>query len=206
MDGGVIVFIILVWFVAIGVYGVIARGRERAREWEGRTWRQITPGLWRFEDKYLNPTLPAVLELGLGLGMVAGGVWGIIAPWVTDVALWWPTLLGVITLLVGIFCVAEGVGNYRGRNTVERAGIVTRKRTINWETHTAYKITVSEVEYDVSPRLYDSVAKGNEIVLKMRAGWYSDGAVIAFRHGTASTGRVLPVLHPGDLDWEDPGR
>ena len=61
-----------------------------------------------------------ILSVGFGLGLIGAGVWGIAAPWTTDVALWWPTILGIIGMVLGVGMVVMEIPNPAA--TVELGG------------------------------------------------------------------------------------
>ena len=142
------------------------------------------------EERYVTRPIEAevmdfVVGLGLVLGLIGGGVWGMVAPWVTDVTLWWPTLLGVIGVLFGVFLATIVAGEYGGR--AEIAGFVGRKyHDDEGEGPSPYYITVSGTEFRVDKNLYDWVPENRLVTLKVRGG-LDHGTVIAIRRGRSPT-------------------
>ena len=123
-----------------------------------------------------RPIADAVLDfvvwLGLGPGLIGGGVWGIVAPWVTDVTFWWPTLLGLIGVLLGLLVTIVMVVDYLA-GTVELAGFLSKKRETGWgDAPTIYHIRVSGTEYEVHEKLFNWVSEWAAVSLKVRGGWH----------------------------------
>ena len=160
-----------------------------------------------------SPKVGKLLVFGVGWGLIGGGVWGIAAPWVTDVTLWWPTMLGATGLLGGLWFTWETIAD-RAEST-ELAGMVTKKRTHEvvsyWDTSgwTNYYITVSSTEFEVTEGLYHSVNRGDEVVLTVDARWVKllgggvhtrIKGVIAIAHGMSSTAQQLSVLEEEPQD------
>ena len=118
-----------------------------------------------------GPPLDSVLAWGL----LGGGGLGIVAPWVTDVTLWWPTMLGIIGLFLGLHgTVTERLTPAK---TVALAGTVTGKRVEGWGDYFDYYIRVSRIEFKVSRSLYDAVSGGDKVVLTVK-GMRGAGEVV----------------------------
>ena len=156
--------------------------------------------------------LEFVFRWGLVLGLIGGGVWGIIAPWVTDVAFWWPTVLGVIGILFGLLA---AIGLYRER-TDELAVIVEKKREVlglgdnpdryyirvsgaDFGVHQKLFNRDSGTEFEVNGKFYDWLSEGAAVVLKVTGGLDS-GTVVSIRRRTSQTAQ-LPVRTEEEPQW-----
>ena len=65
-----------------------------------------------------NKIIRQVVGVAIGLGILGGGVFFIIAPWVIDAAIWWPTILGVVGLLFGLWWIRDVITRPRTKKYV----------------------------------------------------------------------------------------
>ena len=132
-------------------------------------------------DAGWTPTSPKpkdemVIEVGAVLLCLFLGMVGIIAPWVSDVAFWWPTLLGVTGLLVGlIFAFIEAEPFLR--KGIDVSGTITQKRVqppTEAEVPTMYYISLSRKRYTISEELYYQFSEGDAVDLRIKTWLYPE--------------------------------
>jgi len=145
-----------------------------------------------------DPILQAIEEMGSLLLLLSAGGFGVIAPWIMDVAFWWPTLLGVLGLVIGLILVEEEIRSYRA-GTVDIVGWVTGKRIDSGETHINHCLKISRTDFIVPSKIYDVIHEGSQLVLTVRGGFHFNEVVRNLgRAGTnAVSGHVVTTIGRG---------